>query len=118
MRLRGVILVMIFSVAFSCQKEKPTQGILTKAQMADWMMAMYLAEARILTLPMVRDSAYKLFVPYEDSLLRRKSFQDSTLEKSYQYYLEHPQELETIYDIVIDSLSLREQRLLHAPIVP
>ena len=118
MRLWGVILVLIFSVAFSCKKESPKEGILTKAQMADWMMSMYLSEAGILTLPMVRESAYKVFVPYEDSLLRRKSLQDTTLEKSYQYYLEHPQELEAIYDIVIDSLSLREQRLLHAPIVP
>ncbi len=86
--------------------------------MADWMMALYIAEARLVNLPMPRDTVYKLFVPFRDSLLRAKSLQDSTLRNSFQYYLDNPAEMESIYDIVIDSLSLREQRLLRAPITP
>jgi hypothetical protein len=116
MRLWGVISVVIFAAVFSCEKEKVQSGVMTKAQMADWMMTIYLAESRVLTLSMTRDSAYKIFLPYEDSLLHQRSLEDTTLEKSYQYYLDHPVELEAVYDIIIDSLSLREQRLLHAPI--
>jgi hypothetical protein len=33
------------------------------------------------------------------------------LKKTYAYYLAHPAELEKIYDSVIDTLALREQRL-------
>jgi hypothetical protein len=118
MRFRGALLAMFFAAVFSCEKEKAAHGIMTKAQMADWMMNVYIAEARILTLPMTRDSAYKVFVPFQDSLLKQKSLQDSTLKKSFQYYMDHPAELESVYDIMIDSLSLREQRLLRAPITP
>jgi hypothetical protein len=110
------MLVAALTAVFSCEKEKSPQGIMTKSQMAEWMMTMYVAEARLLTVPMARDSAYKIFIPYQDSILKQKSLQDSTLKKSYQYYLDRPAELEAVYDLLIDSLSLREQRLLQAPV--
>src|ERR1043165_910343 len=116
MRFRGVLLVVFFAAVFSCQKEKSPPGIMTKAQMADWMMALYIGEARLLQLSLPRDTVYKYFVPFRDSLLKSQSLQDSTLRKSFQYYIDNPAELESIYDIVIDSLSLREQRLLRSPI--
>jgi hypothetical protein len=47
--------------------------------------------------------------------MRKKGLKDSVISKSYQYYLDHTTELESIYDAVIDSLSLREQRLRQAP---
>lgn len=115
MRFGGVLLVVLFAAAFSCQKEKSPPGIMTKAQMADWMMTLYIGEARLLTLSMPRDTVYKLFVPFRDSILKVQGLQDSTLRKSFQYYIDNPSELESIYDIVIDSLSLREQRLLRSP---
>ncbi len=112
------MLVAFFAAVVSCQTEKAPQGIMTKAQMAEWMMTLYIAEARLLTLSQPRDTVYKLFVPFRDSVLRQQSLSDSTLRKSFQYYLDNPAELESIYDIVIDSLSLREQRLLRAPNTP
>jgi Domain of unknown function (DUF4296) len=115
--MRGICLylLMLLSAIGSCTKETKPQGILSKAQMADWMLDIYLAESRVLQLSITRDSAYKIFLPYQDSLMRRKSVQDSVLKKSYEYYLSHPIEFETVYDIVIDSLSLREQRSLQMP---
>ena len=98
-------------LAVSCKKDSTPPGVLTKSQMADWMIKVYLAEARTGAWAISRDSAYKLFVPYQDTLKHRNSMSDSTLMKSYLYYLENSTELEVIYDIVIDSLNLREQRI-------
>ena len=117
MRVSWDVVILLLSTWMSCNHEKVPQGILSRAQMVDWMMDIYLAEARTQLLPFPRDSAYKLFLPYPDSLMRRKGIQDSVLQKSYQYYLEHPTEFEAIYDTVIDSLSLREQRLRQPPVV-
>ena len=118
MRLISVVLFLLLC-AISCKKkEKEPQGILSKAQMVEWMIDMYLVEARIQVLHIMRDSAYKIFVPYQDSLMRKRGLQDSVLRKSYQYYLDHLEEFEALYDTVIDSLSLREQRLLPSPTKP
>jgi hypothetical protein len=112
-----IIVVALLLSTVSCKKEKAPSGILTKAQMVDWMMNIYLAEARVQLIPGSRDSAYKIFVPYQDSLMRRKGVQDSVLNRSYQYYLDRPAEMESIYDAIIDSLSLREQRLRQTPVI-
>ena len=110
-----IIFFLSFIVLLSCKRDTTPPGILSKTQMADWMIEIYLAEARTGSWSIPRDSAYKLFLPYQDSLKRRMGIQDSTLSKSYQYYLGQTGELESIYDIVIDSLNLREQRMLKNP---
>lgn len=115
MRLAGAVLFLLLSVLSCKKRDKVPEGVLSKAQMVDWMIDIYLAEARMQVIPIMRDSAYKIFVPYQDSLMHKKGLADSVLRKSYQYYLEHPDEFEALYDTVIDSLSLREQRLLPSP---
>jgi hypothetical protein len=114
MKGKFVWMVCLVLVAVSCKKDNTPPGILTKSQMADWMINIYLAEARTGAWPVPRDSIYKLFIPYEDTLKKRSHIADSTLLKSYSYYLEQSVALEAIYDIVIDSLNLREQRLRKA----
>lgn len=79
------------------------------------MVDVYLAEARISSVQISRDSAIKLFYPYEDSLVTRKGLSDSLLMVNYQYYLQRPKELESILDAVIDTLNLREQRIKDQP---
>ena len=115
MRVIGLIACLLLSPVVSCTKESKPQGILSRSQMVDWMIEIYLAEARTQQLNIPMDSAYKIFLPYQDSLMRRKGIQDAVLRKSYEYYLANTTELEAIYDIVIDSLSLREQRLRQTP---
>ena len=117
MRLLSLVVILLLSTLISCKKEKQPQGILSRPEMVDWMIDIYLAEARTQLLSLTHDSAYKIFVPYQDSLMLKKGLQDSTLRKSYQYYLDNPSELEALYDTVIDSLSLREQRLRQASAV-
>lgn len=83
---------------------------MSKDEMVAVMMEIYLAEARLSVLPVDRDSAYRLFIPYQDSLLYHRGLKDSTLRSAYDYYINRPNDLEQIYDRLIDSLTLREQR--------
>ncbi len=112
MRVPGLVVMLLLSAVVSCgKKEARPAGILSHAQMVDWMMKIYIAESRISLLSLPVDSAYRLFRPYQDSLMKQRGLQDSVLHKSYQYYLSNSGELEAIYDTVIDSLSLRETRM-------
>jgi Domain of unknown function (DUF4296) len=106
-----ILLICCLLWAGSCRRDSPPPGVLTKTQMVEWMIDIYLAEARASTWSLPLDSSYKIFLPHQDSLKHRYGIQDSTLRKSYEYYIERPTELEAIYDQVIDSLNLREQRL-------
>ena len=115
MRLTTLALILLVISALSCETKRLPPGVLTKEQMTDLMIDIYLAEARTMTLAGGRDSLYKIFAHYQDSLLRVKGYPDSTVRKSYGYYLEHTDELEAIYDAIIDSLSLLEQQTRPTP---
>ena len=80
--MRGLIVFLVCFILMGSCKDSTPPGILSKAQMSDWMLDTYLAETRAGALTIPRDSVYKLFVPYQDSLLRRKGIQDSILVKS------------------------------------
>jgi len=109
-------LVIVFSLAMGsifpgCSKSDQPEGILPKEQLIKIMIDCYTAEARLNNFSIPRDSATKLFVPYEASLLKKYGVSDAELMKTYQYYFDHPTELEKIYEVVIDSLNLQERKV-------
>ncbi|MBL7852160.1 MAG: DUF4296 domain-containing protein [Cyclobacteriaceae bacterium] len=115
MRVPLLLLVITVFGSAACQRKREEPPPLSRDQMVGLMMEIYLAEARTSLLPVAKDSSYRLFLAYQDTLMHRRGVQDSTLRKAYAYYLQHPAELEAIYDAIIDSLSLREQLLREAP---
>jgi nitrogen fixation-related uncharacterized protein len=106
----SVALMTSAAFLWSCKTEKYPDNILTQQQFSSLLVELYLAEAKLNGLSIPRDSASKLFIPYEDSLMKKSGVPDSVLRNTYQYYFDHPQELEKVYEIVIDSLSLREKK--------
>jgi len=105
-------------ICFSCRKEETNKDILSQDQLTKIMIDLYLGEARLTNSALAYDSGRKLFMPYEESVLKKYGVPDSTLKKTYQYYFDHPTELEKIYEIVIDSLNLRERKASTQPYTP
>jgi len=110
--------LMIGLICFSCGKEEQRKDILSQDELTKIMIELYLGEARLTNSALAYDSGRKLFIPYEESVLKKYGVADSTLKKTYQYYFDHPTELEKIYAIVIDSLSLRERKASSQPSTP
>lgn len=107
----GVIaLFFLVLILGSCRKEKRPSDILSHVEFTNLMVEVYVSEARLNSTALPRDSAMKLFLPFEKSLLEKHHYSDETLRKTYKYYVEHPKEFEQAFDIIIDSLSLGEQR--------
>jgi hypothetical protein len=109
-----VLLLFVFSA--SCQGDKKPAGVLSKKEYAEYLVNVYVAEAKLNTLAITPDSAMKLFVPYEHSLVEKFNVSDSVIQKTYQYYLGHPDELEQVFTAVIDTLNLREQKSNSRPL--
>lgn len=116
--LAGLIIVMIGFTFSSCKKEEKTLGVLSEQEFKRVIIELYLAESRLNSRSLSRDSALKLFKPFEEKYLGKMGIQDSTLKKTYQYYFDHPDKLERVYDAVIDSLSLLEQKTNNKPRKP
>jgi hypothetical protein len=108
----GLIFCGLINLVFlsGCQQEKPPGGVLSKKDYAEYLVNVYVAEAKLNTLVITPDSAMKLFQPFEQSLQEKFGVSDSTIQKTYQWYLAHPQQWEEVYTAVIDTLNLLEQK--------
>lgn len=111
----GLLLVLLVAALLACTRETRPREVLDQQQMAALLIDLYLAESRIALQNFPKDSGYKYFVPFEDSLLRARTLSDSVLRKSYEYYLAHPEEFERVYAAVVDSLNLRLQQAAGTP---
>jgi Domain of unknown function (DUF4296) len=103
------LLITCFLLVCSCSNEKK-EPILTNSEFTSLLVEFYLAEGRLNATPIPKDSAMMLFLPYEKKILAKRKISDEKLKATYRYYLKNPIELGKIYDAVIDSLNLREQR--------
>ena len=106
-----VVIALGLLLLVSCRPDKRPAHILSEEAMTRAIIDLYLAEAKLRNTGWQQDSAMQYFIPFEQKWLAEQNLSDTTLLTSYKYYLDHPTQLEKIYDAVIDSLSLREQKI-------
>src|ERR1043165_6515819 len=99
-----IICLFILVLMVACQRNEKPKEVLTQAQLSASLVEVYLAEAKLDVFAKPKDTIVKYFLPYEEKLLKRLNVSDAVLKETYAYYLEHPKELEQVYDSVIDTL--------------
>jgi len=77
---------------------------------------LYILEQKVSTLGVTRDSLNQIFAAMKGQVFEKSGVPDSVFSESLNYYVDHPQSLETIYTVLIDSLNLREQRLISSEV--
>lgn len=109
-KMRKLIYIIAILTIVSCsgKKERP-KGIIPQEKMALILSDIYMAEYVVTNIGLKQDSSKEVFRHYELKIYDEHDTNDSIYKESFKYYLEHPDQLETIFDIVIDTLSLREQ---------
>lgn len=98
----------------SCGKKTP-EGILSKEEMVQIMEELYIAEEKVNQLALPRDSAKEVAMVMTTKVFEKAAVEDSVFRKSFDYYMEHPREMELIYTALVDTLQLREQRAPFRP---
>lgn len=98
----------------ACQKpeEVPVPPrLLPREKMVSLLIELHLLEARTEAAALPQDSARALFRQAQKDVYWRHEIDDSTFVQSYRYYAVHDKDLDDIYAVVVDSLSLREVKL-------
>lgn len=109
-QIRRLVLLLLTALALvSCGKKVPP-GILSKREMVQIMGELYINEEKVNQLALSRDSAKQVFGIISARLFEDAAVTDSAFRKSFDYYMERPQEMELIYTALVDTLQLREQR--------
>ena len=83
--------------------------------MAEVMMDVYLLESKVRDLSLKQDSTKVIYDYYENKIWSSHGIDDSLYRLSFEYYINHPEEMSEIYSIMVDSLSLKERLESKAP---
>jgi hypothetical protein len=92
-----------------CRKEQPEQ-VLSEPEMARILLELYIGDEKISRASIPYDSVTKISPLIRKRVLQRLGVPDSVYLKSMEYYTQHPEKLDKVFGILVDSLSLREQR--------
>lgn len=109
------VLILLASLIFQGCSQRTPEGVLTQDQMVILFRDFYLREARLKEARVTEDSAMIIFTRLRKDVARNTNIPDSLFDRSLHYYLGQPEMLNGIYDRVIDSLSLQEQRSKSVP---
>ncbi len=110
--MKKVFLYVVAVVFFSCgENEQVPEDILSKEKMVDMLIDLRIAEGKVSTITLSKDSSRVVFAELERRIFEDHKVDSATYVKSHNYYLLHPEEYLSITDAVIDSLKVRQQKL-------
>lgn len=95
-------------MAVACSSDDSQKAVLTQEEMVNILIDIHLAEAGVQDMRLVPDSAAKIYSAEEKLIFKKHHVTDSNFIRSYNFYIEHSDQMEEIYSAVIDSLSLRQ----------
>ena len=97
----GTLVVLI-----GCSNEKLPENIISEDEMAGVLIDIYIAEGRLNNRSSSKYLPRDIYPVYHEIILERRQMADSTYKRNMEYYLSHPQALDRVYDIILDSLKL------------
>ncbi|TGE18598.1 DUF4296 domain-containing protein [Hymenobacter elongatus] len=112
-------LALILSVLLTgCQRPEeavPPSTLVPKDKMIRMLVEVHLNESRVEGTKLRPDSAQALFNQLQKDMFWRFEISDSAFWQSYRYYAVHNKDLDEMYGIVLDSLSMRKVRMQTMP---
>lgn len=111
-RIPLCIIVGILAFGACSDKDQVPEGVLEKEKMVNVLSDLYLAEQKINSIGVKRDSLKQIFEAVRTKIFAEAGTSDSVFKRSMDYYMEHPQIMESLYTSLIDSLNLQEQKMI------
>jgi hypothetical protein len=103
---------LIFLVfCYSCiRPEKPPEDVIPRDTMAAILVDIHIAESKVSVKSIRPDSAHIYYNLHKKEIFNKYKVPEERFEKSFEYYMRNLTEMDQIYAVVVDSLSLREGR--------
>ena len=112
---KSTLVLVALAMLAACAKGAGDGDILSKQQMVKVMQELYIADEKVNHMGLPHDSAKQIATQLHSRVFENAALTDSIFKKSFDYYMERPQEMEIIYAALVDTLHLREQ---HVPFRP
>ncbi len=108
----GILSLAILALACKPEVEQRPANILPPEKMVAIQAGVHRTEAELSIRRMDFPMALPMFQQRLDSILRLNKTDTGTYRRSFNWYAEHVEEMDKVYQAVIDTLSLQESRLM------
>ncbi len=106
-----IMLLILFTLSCTEEESEMPASVLPMNEMVNMMIDVHLLESTISSENLLRDSGMVLNNLYKKDVYRKYKITDSIYKINFDYYSSHPALLDKVYESVVDSLSLREERM-------
>lgn len=112
--LRALFLLIVISGStfFGCSRTpKVPKDVIPVPAMVMVLTELHIADARLGDIRLRADSLQNLSKRYKSDILDRFGYTPEDFDKSMAFYLDNPVIFDDVYEAVIDTLNLRQQKL-------
>lgn len=102
------ICVLLFFACAVPDKNAIPEGVLKPEQMELVLYDMHLAEGVVATVPSGADSNARRALGYYQIIYKKHQVTEEQFKQSFQFYVQHPVLLDSVYGRVIERLSVQE----------
>jgi len=106
------IILLCLTFLLSCASEteldvKPAD-LIPEEKMIDVLIDVHVTESALSLKNFNRDSSLKLFVYYKEDIFKEHQISEKQFQESFDYYAKHSKQFDHMYEVVIDSLKVKE----------
>lgn len=111
--MKRILYLLSFVALAGCgqKTEKRPADLLPEQKMVQILADVHIAEARIETNVLYPDTALMIFNKEQKQILEAHGVEEEDFRKTYRYYLTHVEQMDKLYEVILDTLSVREARL-------
>ena len=108
-----IIITACLAVLFSCQQKSPSsdikpEGLVSQENMVRILIDVHMTESALSLKNFNRDSSLSLYAYYKEEIYKEHNVTEKQFKESFDYYSKHSQQLNSIYEAVIDSIDVKE----------
>ncbi|MFD2512633.1 DUF4296 domain-containing protein [Pontibacter locisalis] len=90
--------------------DKP-EGLVPQDKMIQILADIHIAESQIETKVIYPDTALMTFNYWQKEILEKHGVEEERFRDTYRYYQDNLKEMDVLYEIIIDTLSVRETKM-------
>ncbi|WP_243409455.1 DUF4296 domain-containing protein [Pontibacter virosus] len=111
--MKRILYLLSFVVLAGCGQsaEKRPADLLPEQKMVQILADVHIAEARIENHVLYPDTALMVFNKEQMQILSQHGVDEEEFRKTYRYYLNNLPQMDKLYEIILDTLSVREAKL-------
>ena len=101
---------MTFVLSCTSESEldvKPAD-LISEEKMIDVLIDVHITESALSLQNFNRDSSLRLFVYYKEDIFKEYKISEKQFQESYDYYARHSKQFDHMYEVIIDSLKVKE----------